>query len=186
MNEAAISEWFTGVASPFFDLYPQCVMRQPVAGQAGRIDFIGFEKTGAFVGPLGFEVKDPQRWGTDGKFTAFSSAVAQCMDYQQMLIAQQFSDPEHTKFFGTRLRFTFLVPVDETWAWSLRSGESIYSRWAQGQLRLAGKYGVGSGFVEQHRGLMLTLGTETCFSADNGVSPLMVKHAVSGRVASSK
>jgi len=189
MNEQAVSREFVELFSTRFDLYPECWLRHPVAGNSLRIDFIGFDKSEKLSGAIGFEIKDPQRWLGEGdsgsKYTEFSNALSQCIDYQSMLINSQFSDEKYSHFFGQRLRYTFLFPVAVEWAYNQRAIDEKRAQWAAGALRLAAKYGVGAGCEDKY-GWILTIGTHKAFSLRDGVADLMVKHSIASRMGSAK
>tara|TARA_R110000868_G_scaffold36610_2_gene129818 strand:- start:2 stop:562 length:561 start_codon:yes stop_codon:yes gene_type:complete len=186
MNEKEYSRKFVELFSPHFNLFPSVYMRHPIAGSDLIIDFVGFSRNESVLGPIGFEIKDPLRWDSStGHFRGFTSALAQCMDYQNRLINSQFKDTEYTQFFNTRLRYTFLFPVDPKWAYQFELDESISSNMAQGALKLAGKFGVGA-VCEAKYDWLMTLGGCHAFSLKNGPNDLFYKHAVATRTGSSK
>ena len=187
MNEKEVSAKFVEQFGDRFDLYPERYLRHPVAGEMYRIDFIGFDRTGELLGPIGFEVKDPERWsGAVGHFTNFTAAVKQCCDYSEMLIHSQFPDDPYRQFYGQRLRYVFLYHVDPVWCYEYRRDyENLLSNHASGVLRLAAKYGVGTAcFDGNSNDWLLTIAGHRAFSLSKGIAPLMLKHNVASRKGS--
>lgn len=187
MNEKAVSEQFVKQFGERFDLYPERYLRHPIAGEACRIDYIGFDRTGELLGPIGFEIKDPHRWdGVNGHFTAFTAAVKQCCDYADMLIHSQFPDEQYRQFCGQRLRYVFLYHVNPIWCYDYRRDDkNLLSNHASGVLRLAGKYGVGTACFDSYSNdWLLTIAGHRAFSLKEGMAPLMFKHNVASRKGS--
>lgn len=185
MDEKKYSDQFVELFSPHFDLFPQVHLRHPISGPDIVIDFVGFCKNHRVLGPIGFEIKDPARWSGDGHFTAFTSALSQCMDYQNRLINSQLKNPPYLDYFGSRLRYTFLFPVAPGWAYSMAGDLSVSASRASGALRLAGKFGVGAA-CENHIDWALTLGCQPAFYLYKGPTDLFHKHAVNTRTGSAK
>lgn len=187
MDEKKYSDQFVELFSPYFDLYPAIRMRHPVCGADLIIDFVGFHKNSEIEGAIGFEIKDPHRWdGNNGSFGSFTDALAQCVDYQGRVINAQFRTENHAQYFNSRLRFTFLFPVQESWGYHFsRSQTDIPSMWAAGALRFSGKYGVGAA-CETNRDWLLTLGCHPAFWLKSGPTALFYKHAVNTRTGSAK
>lgn len=187
MNEKAISAQFVEAFSGRFDLYEECWLRHPLAGNAMRIDFIGFDKKQEILGPIGFEIKDPARWdGHGGHYNTFTKSLAQCMDYQQCLINSQFKNECHAAYFGKRLRFTFLFKVSPRMGSRNEQDGSIVSLWAEGQLKLAASYGVGVAYMDQYESWTLSLGGHRAFSVKSGARDLILKHTVAERAGSAR
>jgi hypothetical protein len=185
VNEKAISEQFVEQFGSRFDLYPERYLRHPFLGDPLRIDYIGFDREGELLGPVGFEVKDQQRWTGQGSFTAFTAAVKQCIDYTEMVIHSQFPDEKYKQWHGQRMKFVFLYCVDKTWGYDLRTDDNIRSNRAAGVLRLAGKSGVGVACYDDFSSdWLLTIGGHRAFSLRGGMAPLMFKHNVANRKGS--
>jgi len=192
MDEKKYSDQFVELFSPHFDLFPAVHMRHPVAGNDLVIDFIGFQKNQEIIGPIGFEIKDPMRWGgNSGRFGTFTDALAQSIDYQQRVINSQFKDSKYALYFNSRIRYTFLFPVESSWGYHFDRTELTANRldhandWAAGALRLSGKYGVGAACKTKYD-WVLTLGCHPAFWLSSGPTPLFYKHAVNTRTGSAK
>lgn len=184
MDEKSYSSQFVELFSPYFELFPSVYMRHPVAGNDLIIDFVGFEKNNQISGPIGFEIKDPARWDSEqGHFTGFTAALAQCIDYQGRLINSQIK--KYPTAFNSRLRYTFLFPVDSTWGHELSPSSPINAVRASGALRLAGKYGVGCA-CQTPKDWALTLGCHPAYWLKSGPTSLFEKHAVNTRTGSAK
>lgn len=186
MNEKAVSAKFVEQFGERFDLYPEVWLRHPAYGSSFRIDFIGFDRKKELIGPIGFEIKDPERWsGVEGHFTNFTAAVKQCCDYSEMVINSQFNEKEHDEFVGKRLRYVFLYHVSAAWAYGFRLDDHPSSHRAIGVLSIAGKYGVGAVCFDPNADdWLLTLAGNSAFSVKKGVSTLLLKHNVSNRKGS--
>ena len=185
MNEKAVSAKFVEQFGERFDLYPERCLRHPYSGDPLRIDYIGFDREGGLLGPIGFEVKDPVRWTGQNSFTAFTAAVKQCIDYSEMLIHSQFPDEQYKKWHGQRMKFIFLYSVDKSWGYDLRQDDNVRSNRAAGVLRLAGKSGVGVAcFDDYANDWLLTIAGHKAFSVKHGMGSLMFKHNVANRKGS--
>jgi hypothetical protein len=172
-KEPRCSEYFAGKFSGVFDLYPQVNLTTPI-GTVNRIDFIGIEKAATVTAPIGFEMKGADTCGMDN-FGDFGNALAQCIDYSKSTIAS--GAPLH--LVGSELRFVFLFPCP-FWVYETDNRTRKLTQahmWAQGELKLAAKFGVGAvTHVTRKRDWAFILGGHPAYWKSTGFTPLGLNH----------
>ena len=180
--ESEISKEFTALMSPYFILYPEVQLIHPSKGRL-RIDFIGQPTCGRWQGNMGFELKHGGIG--DGKFSSWSNAVAQCIDYSQSRIVSDKIGGED--WFGHTLKYVFLFPCPfRVWR-RPEPDEDRQHAWVRGQVRLAGKFGVGAIEEDPERDdWVFTLGAEAAFWLKKGPTFLGTKHAVGERIGADR
>ena len=136
-SEKQITERFVALVSPRFELWPQVTLKHPL-GYMFRIDFVGRERSGQYKGWIGFELKR----GAYDHFGEFSRAVKQAIDYMQCAIQSDFVDAGDV--FNQRLRHAYVYPCSfRVREFHDSPDDGLADFWAQGVVRLAGRFGVG-------------------------------------------
>lgn len=182
--EKEIRTYFEALAEPTFTLYPEVFMRTP-GGDRIRIDYVGREKTGTVKGLVGFEMKS----GTVGSagFTDFSAAIAQSIDYSKARITSDLVD--QSDWFGTTLKYVFQFPCPYR-IYEFENSKTVMRRadmWAQGALKVAGKFGVGAiGYVPSHRDWGCILAGHAAFWMKTGPTDLALRHAKRNQAGSGR
>lgn len=181
-SEAEVSAEFVALMSPYFRLYPEVVMMHPTKGRI-RIDFVGQPTCGRWQGNFGFELKHGAIG--DGNFSKWSNALAQCIDYaQSRIISDKIGGEE---WFGKTLKYVFIYPCTFKIWQHVQPDDDKQHQWARGQVRLAGKFGVGAiEFDSGKNDWVFTLGAEAAFWLKQGPTNLGLKHAVGERIGADR
>jgi hypothetical protein len=136
-SEKEITEQFVALVSPRFELWPQVTMKHAF-GMKLRIDFVGRERARKYPGWIGFELKR----GAYDHFREFTLAVNQAIDYMHCAIQSDFVDADDV--FNQQLRHAYVYPCPFCVRnFRCEQCDGIGDRWAQGVVRLAGRFGVG-------------------------------------------
>lgn len=181
-SESEISAEFIALTSPYFRLFPEVYLLHPARGRL-RIDFIGQPTCGRWQGNIGFELKHGGIG--DSKFSDWSNALAQCVDYSQSRIISDKIGGED--WFGHSLKYVFIFPCPFRIWRRPEPDEDRQHAWARGQVRLAGKFGVGAiEFDDERQDWVFTLGGEPAFWLLKGPTTLGLKHAVGERIGADR
>lgn len=177
-NEVEVSKHFEATYGQRFELFPEIWMRNN-GGYRLRIDYIGFDKSKQVSGAIGFELKHGVL--KSGNFSQFSNAMAQCIDYSQSRIETQLTG--HPEAYGWYPRFVFMHPAPFCiYEFRTLGSKNMRDIFAQGQMKLAAKYGVGGSYYDEvTRDWGLFIGGHIAHWMNSGPTQLMVKHAISGR-----
>jgi hypothetical protein len=152
--ESEVSAIFKSMIQPYFDLVAQGQMRH-VDGKRLRIDYLGVPLVVFPAEVVGFELKGPYQG-----FKDYTQALKQGIDYRHSTI----EDKRLARFEGVRPDFIFICyPAFERQNSTLRE-------WANGAIRLAGRYNVGMLNLLGYRyGVELTVGAERLWHSRNGL-----------------
>lgn len=181
--EDKVSAYFREAFSPSFTLYPEVMMRMHNSDRI-RIDFIGIDKTGKWDGPIGFELKRGSLLADD--FSDFSNALAQSIDYSRSVIE---SDLDQKRWYGRNPRYVFMFHCPYRIYETQNNQVAMTQRdwWAQGEIKLAGKYGTGAAhFSETKKDWGLFLGGHPAYWLSSGPTFLGMKHAVGEKSGSDR
>jgi len=173
-SEKEITEQFVALVSPRFELWPQVTLKH-VLGQTLRIDFVGRERANQYKGWIGFELKR----GAYDHFRNFTCAVKQAIDYMHCAIQSDLANVSDV--FNQRLRHIYVYPCPFAVREFHKRREGPIDLWAQGLVRLAGRFGVGV-ITEEGE---LTLAGHPIYDLDTGrVRQLAAIHQASNKFGS--
>jgi hypothetical protein len=182
-SEKEIAAYFDAQFGGQFEIYREVWLKDPTFRRL-RVDRILKERQGRVGGLWAVELKRPLR--DSDSFTCFTRSLAQAMDETQSRIE---SDVFGTDWFGRQLRFAFVFPCGfhiyefEAIGTSISIGDS----WAQGALKLAGKFGVGAiSYSHRRRDWGFFLSGHPAYWLREGPTELAQKHAVAIRRGSAR